>query len=465
MRFGYLCNFGITSSPTHHYQYDDVGNRTSVLDLGVTKSYGANSVNAYTSISGFAAPAHDANGNMNSGPLGVVGAATSALTYGKENNNLLSASGTQATNFVYDAMGRLGQFSYTENSVTKTEILSWAGWTLMSREIFTGNAVSESHRYTWGTDLSGTMEGAGGVGGLLAVERNVAGSNIWDIRYTHVDANGNIIALTNSSGNVSARYRYDAFGKVLSATDVDNTGWVNHNIHGFSSKPSFGNQGLLYYGYRWYSPSLGRWINRDPFEESGGMNLYGFVGNDGVNIADYLGLASVQITTTCEASFDKKNPTADEINQFLSSLPACCKIKTFEVNGHGTSTSIEISMNSHIETHAIHNADNTITVDDIQWDSESGSFIEDVKDYVDSDTVIRFDGCHTGCEGPIFGDDNNLATETSKKLPAKVSGFKGVGLGNAARIPFTEIGDNNPTASIGDRRYYVNGRWYWGFVW
>ena len=301
MRFGYLCNFGITSSPTHHYQYDDVGNRTSVLDLGVTKSYGANSVNAYTSISGFAAPVHDANGNMNSGPLGVVGAATSALTYGKENNNLLSASGTQATNFVYDAMGRFVQFSYTVNSVTKTEILSWAGWTLMTREIFTGNAVSESHRYTWGTDLSGTMEGAGGVGGLLAVERNVAGSNIWDIRYTHADANGNIIALTNSSGNVSARYRYDAFGKVLSATDVDNSGWVNHNIHGFSSKPSFGNQGLLYYGYRWYSPSLGRWINRDPIEENGGMNLYGFVGNRSVGKWDYLGLVGgTVVNTKCE---------------------------------------------------------------------------------------------------------------------------------------------------------------------
>jgi RHS repeat-associated protein len=233
---------------------------------------------------------------MNSGPLGVVGAATSALTYGKENNNLLSASGTQPTNFVYDALGRLVQFSYTENSVTKTEILTWAGWTLMTREIFTGNAVSESHRYTWGTDLSGTMEGAGGVGGLLAIERNVAGSNTWDIRYTHADANGNIIALTNSSGNVSARYRYDAFGKVLSATDVDASGWVNHNIHGFSSKPSFGNQGLLYYGYRWYSPSLGRWINRDPIEESGGMNLYGFVGNDGVGMWDILGL---KISTEC----------------------------------------------------------------------------------------------------------------------------------------------------------------------
>jgi RHS repeat-associated protein len=278
-----------TSSPTHHYQYDDVGNRTSVLDLGVTKSYGANSVNAYTSISGFAAPVHDANGNMTSGP--VNGSAVSSMVYGQENNNLLAASGAQATNFVYDAMGRLVQFSYTENSINKTEILTWAGWTLMTREIFTGNAVSESHRYTWGTDLSGTMEGAGGVGGLLAIERNVAGSNSWDIRYTHADANGNIIALTNSSGAVSARYRYDAFGKVLNATDVDNSGWVNHNIHGFSSKPSFGNQGLLYYGYRWYSPSLGRWINRDPIEEKGGMNLYGFVGNDGVNWVDLFGLS------------------------------------------------------------------------------------------------------------------------------------------------------------------------------
>jgi RHS repeat-associated protein len=190
-------------------------------------------------------------------------------------------------------MGRLVQFSYTENSVTKTEILTWAGWTLMSREIFTGNTVSETFRYTWGTDLSGTMEGAGGVGGLLAVERNISGSNTWDIRYTHADANGNIIALTNSSGVVSARYRYDAFGKTIDATDVDNSGWVNHNIHGFSSKASFGNQGLLYYGYRWYSPSLGRWINRDPIEENGGVNLYGFVGNDGVNALDLLGLNGI----------------------------------------------------------------------------------------------------------------------------------------------------------------------------
>ncbi len=45
-----------------------------------------------------------------------------------------------------------------------------------------------------------------------------------------------------------------------------------------------------YYGYRYYHPQTGRWINRDPIEEEGGLNLYGFVGNDGVNKIDYLGM-------------------------------------------------------------------------------------------------------------------------------------------------------------------------------
>jgi RHS repeat-associated protein len=45
-----------------------------------------------------------------------------------------------------------------------------------------------------------------------------------------------------------------------------------------------------YYGYRYYHPQTGRWINRDPIEEEGGLNLYGFVGNDGVERRDVLGM-------------------------------------------------------------------------------------------------------------------------------------------------------------------------------
>jgi RHS repeat-associated protein len=48
--------------------------------------------------------------------------------------------------------------------------------------------------------------------------------------------------------------------------------------------------GVTDYTYRWLDPLTGRWKSRDPIGEEGGMNLYGFVGNDGVNVWDYLGL-------------------------------------------------------------------------------------------------------------------------------------------------------------------------------
>jgi len=47
---------------------------------------------------------------------------------------------------------------------------------------------------------------------------------------------------------------------------------------------------MVYYGLRYYSPSLGRFLNRDPIEESGGLNLYGFCTNNGINKWDYLGM-------------------------------------------------------------------------------------------------------------------------------------------------------------------------------
>jgi hypothetical protein len=61
----------------------------------------------------------------------------------------------------------------------------------------------------------------------------------------------------------------------------------------------------FYYGYRYYSPVMGRWINRDPIEERGGLHVYGFVGNDSLGDVDVLGLFSITITQsvvagTCE---------------------------------------------------------------------------------------------------------------------------------------------------------------------
>ena len=64
---------------------------------------------------------------------------------------------------------------------------------------------------------------------------------------------------------------------------------ANLNPFQFSTKYTDQETGLNYYGYRYYNPSTGRWINRDPIEEGGGLNLYGFVVNNGINNVDQLG--------------------------------------------------------------------------------------------------------------------------------------------------------------------------------
>src|SRR5699024_9180942 len=62
------------------------------------------------------------------------------------------------------------------------------------------------------------------------------------------------------------------------------------NPFGFSTKYRDEETELYYYGYKYYTPSMGWFLNRDPIEEQGGLNLYGFVTNDPVSAWDYLGL-------------------------------------------------------------------------------------------------------------------------------------------------------------------------------
>ena len=65
-----------------------------------------------------------------------------------------------------------------------------------------------TNMYIWGLDLSGSIQGAGGVGGLLT--RYVPVSNALD--YVFCDANGNVTELVNTNGDVDAHYEYDPYG-------------------------------------------------------------------------------------------------------------------------------------------------------------------------------------------------------------------------------------------------------------
>ena len=272
------------------YTYDPAGNRNSSLAFGQSTSYIANNVNAYTVISGGGfqppSPTYDAKGNTLSLPR--ANGTTHGLTWDSQDRlRTVTPSGSTAHSMVYDPLIRLVWSRRPDGANPPLdEIWSWSSWTLLAREVFQSSTLVETYRYTWGPDLSGSLEGAGGVGGLLAIERAEGNSSTWQIRYAHSDSNGNVLALSTAS----ARYRYRPFGGTISSQDLDGSGWAVKNLHRFSTKSEIAGMGLLYYGYRFYDPQTGRWPSRDPIGERGGLNLYGFVGNDGVNRLDYLGL-------------------------------------------------------------------------------------------------------------------------------------------------------------------------------
>ena len=89
---------------------------------------------------------------------------------------------------------------------------------------------------------------------------------------------GNVTRYIDESGNVVAAYEYDAFGRRISQSGP----MADIFRIRFSSKYYDPETGLYYYGYRFYAPALMRWLNRDPIEEDGGLNLYGFCGNDAI---------------------------------------------------------------------------------------------------------------------------------------------------------------------------------------
>jgi RHS repeat-associated protein len=130
-------------------------------------------------------------------------------------------------------------------------------------------------------DLSETMTNAGGIGGLLAMASS--GTNY----FPSYDGNGNITGLVNGTDkSTSARYEYSPFGELLRATGP----MAKVNPCRLGTKVTDDESGLVYYGYRYYSPIQGRWISRDPSQERYTIMLYLAFRNQAINVMDPNGL-------------------------------------------------------------------------------------------------------------------------------------------------------------------------------
>lgn len=110
-----------------------------------------------------------------------------------------------------------------------------------------------------------------------------------------IDFNKNVTEIFDGQGAIAAAYDYSPYGTVVKTGNLDQpVQW--------SGEMNDEELSLVYYNYRYYNSTDGRWINRDPIAEEGGWNLYGFVENNSILEMDILGTAWSSLQTEAGAA-------------------------------------------------------------------------------------------------------------------------------------------------------------------
>ena len=158
------------------------------------------------------------------------------------------------------------QLRVTLRGALSTKTFVWSGNTIVEERDPTGANVTKRF----------FAEGEQRIGGKDA-----------GLYYYSRDHLGSIRDVTDVDGNLVGQYDYDAWGNevVVSGQMAVDFGFTGHYFH----QPSGMNLAM----YRAYSPTLARWLSRDPIGEKGGLNLYGYVENNPINLWDPLGLDAI----------------------------------------------------------------------------------------------------------------------------------------------------------------------------
>jgi RHS repeat-associated protein len=228
-----------------------------------------NSDNQLATYNG-ASVASDLDGNLTTAPVG--GTLLGVITWDVR-NRLVAAGGVTYT---YDAENR--RVTRTQGGQVTRYI--WSRGARLDRLLATVNPDGSVTRYIYGN-------------GLLAEETTTAGGVAQSPVYYHFDWRGDTVALSDSSGTVTARLSYTPFGERTVETGTVTTPFGFNGRWGVLTEPTE----LLYMQARFYSPVLKRFLSEDPAGFSGGMNLYAFAGGNPVDMMDPFGLGPVSTSS------------------------------------------------------------------------------------------------------------------------------------------------------------------------
>src|SRR5713101_3184219 len=169
-------------------------------------------------------------------------------------------SGTTAS-FGYDPFGR----RYNKNILSTNTNFLYDG----------ANAVQEV--------LGGTNTANSLMGGIDEVSQRTDSAGA---RSFLTDALGSSIALADSTGSIQTQDAFDPFGNTtLSGASTTNS--LAYTARELDAT------GLYFYRARYYNQSIGRFISEDPISFAGGINLYGYAGQNPISLKDSSGLQSI----------------------------------------------------------------------------------------------------------------------------------------------------------------------------
>ncbi len=242
---------------------------TNALDTVFTDPFGRSTNRQTSVVVSQKAYGYDANGNLtNDGRMAY---------FWNDENRLVAVHSAKTGALIqenrYDGLGRRRERVKFDSGVGVTNRYLYQDWLVLA---VTDGAGDVLETYTHGADLSGQVGGdAGGIGGILSAAIGLTNA------FYHYDFNGNIVNVSSSNQTKLAKYTYGPFGVV-----VQKEGKFDSRYQ-FSTKEMDGATGMNYYGYRFYAPSMGRWISRDPIEAL--LEIYIFVRNNAVLLIDYEG--------------------------------------------------------------------------------------------------------------------------------------------------------------------------------
>ena len=233
--------------------------------------------------------ATDLNGNVTNKTISVTATSGASRTVTYDSNGNVLNNGAGQT-YAWDAENRLITITQTSG----TTGFAYNGLGQRVQETLNGTVIKQ---WVWGQNPQ-PLEERNASDSVTKRFYGSLGEQIGSSSYYFTtDHLGSIREMVDSSGTTQARYAYDPYGRrtLVSGTDLADFGFTGDYFHAAT--------GLSLTQFREYDPNLGRWLSRDPLGEYAGINLYGYVTNDPINLIDSLGLcnewqASVGISGT-----------------------------------------------------------------------------------------------------------------------------------------------------------------------